>query len=219
MLRNAKSIGYSTAGSGLMVANIIKTLGLTEELKARTKFLDGFPAAEAVARGEVEIAMQQINVILPVEGAELAGPLPAELQQYNHFAVGRAGGLEGTRGGDRDGEVHGRAGERRRAAQGRARAAGALTNRSRTPMKALPRTIAGALLRPVGWGHVARRRDHDLHLDGLAVGRHRSGRRLREGERSQGRGRRRGSGRRCRRRSTATSPATSSRISPTRSTR
>ena len=88
MLRNAKSIGYSTAGSGLMVANIIKALGLTEELKARTKFLDGFPAAEAVARGEVEIAMQQINVILPVAGAELAGPLPAELQQYNNFAVG-----------------------------------------------------------------------------------------------------------------------------------
>ena len=57
MLRNAKSIGYSQAGSGLMVANIIKTLGLTEELKARTKFLDGFPAAEAVARGEVEIAL------------------------------------------------------------------------------------------------------------------------------------------------------------------
>jgi molybdate transport system substrate-binding protein len=88
MLRNAKSIGYSTVGSGLMAANIIKNLGLTEELKARTKFLDGFPAAEAVARGEVEIALQQINVILPVKGAELAGPLPAELQQYNHFAVG-----------------------------------------------------------------------------------------------------------------------------------
>lgn len=88
MLRNAKSIGYSTVGSGLMAANIIQKLGLTEELKARTKFLDGFPAAEAVARGEVEIALQQINVILPVKGAELAGPLPAELQQYNHFAVG-----------------------------------------------------------------------------------------------------------------------------------
>ena len=88
MLRNAKSIGYSTVGSGLMAANIIKNLGLTEELKARTKFLDGFPAAEAVARGEVEIALQQINVILPVAGAELAGPLPPELQQYNNFAVG-----------------------------------------------------------------------------------------------------------------------------------
>ena len=87
-MRNAKSIGYSTAGSGLMVAEIIKNLGLTEELKARTKFLDGFPAAEAVARGEVEIALQQINVILPVAGADLGGVLPAELQMYNDFAVG-----------------------------------------------------------------------------------------------------------------------------------
>jgi molybdate transport system substrate-binding protein len=87
-LRNARSIGYSTAGSGLMVANIIRDLGLTDELKARTKFLDGFPAAEAVARGEVEIALQQINVILPVAGAALGGVLPPELQQYNEFAAG-----------------------------------------------------------------------------------------------------------------------------------
>jgi molybdate transport system substrate-binding protein len=85
---DAKSIGYSTAGSGLMVANIMRDLGLTEPLKARTKFLDGFPAAEAVARGEVEIALQQINVILPVAGAELGGVLPPELQQYNQFAAG-----------------------------------------------------------------------------------------------------------------------------------
>jgi molybdate transport system substrate-binding protein len=87
-LLSAKSIGYSTAGSGLMVAKIIKDLGLTETLAARTKFLDGFPAAEAVARGEVEIALQQINVILPVAGAELGGVLPPELQQYNEFAAG-----------------------------------------------------------------------------------------------------------------------------------
>src|SRR3984893_7775111 len=75
---NAKSIGYSPAGSGLMVAKIMADLGLTEQLKARTKFLDGFPAAEAVARGEVEIALQQIKVILPVAGAELGGVPPAQ---------------------------------------------------------------------------------------------------------------------------------------------
>jgi molybdate transport system substrate-binding protein len=41
-----------------------------------------------VARGEVEIALQQINVILPVAGAELGGVLPPELQMYNEFAAG-----------------------------------------------------------------------------------------------------------------------------------
>ena len=36
-----------------------------------------------------EIAtLKSLDVILPVKGAELAGALPAELQQYNHFAVG-----------------------------------------------------------------------------------------------------------------------------------
>jgi molybdate transport system substrate-binding protein len=88
MLRTAKSIGYSSVGSGQMMHDIIKRLGLEEELKAKTKRLDGFPAAEAVARGEVEYAMQQINVILPVAGAELAGPLPPEVQEYNPFAAG-----------------------------------------------------------------------------------------------------------------------------------
>ena len=88
MLRNAKSIGYSSVGSGQMAHDTIKKLGLEDELKAKTKRLDGFPAAEAVARGEVEIALQQINVILPVAGAELAGPFPPELQQYNNFSVG-----------------------------------------------------------------------------------------------------------------------------------
>jgi molybdate transport system substrate-binding protein len=32
--------------------------------------------------------MQQINVILPVAGADYVGPLPAELQGYVNFAVG-----------------------------------------------------------------------------------------------------------------------------------
>jgi molybdate transport system substrate-binding protein len=88
MLRNAKSIGYSSVGSGEMMHNIIKRLGLEEELKAKTKRLDGFPAAEAAARGEVEFVMQQVNVIAPVKGAELVGPLPPELQEFNPFSAG-----------------------------------------------------------------------------------------------------------------------------------
>jgi len=41
-----------------------------------------------VPKGEAEIGMQQINVILPVAGADYVGPLPAELQGYVDFAVG-----------------------------------------------------------------------------------------------------------------------------------
>jgi ABC-type molybdate transport system substrate-binding protein len=45
------------------------------------------PVAEIVAKGEAEIGMQQINVILPVARADYVGPLPAELHGYVNFAV------------------------------------------------------------------------------------------------------------------------------------
>src|SRR5260370_6401970 len=77
---NAKSVGYSRGGSGLISANIMDKLGIADQLRARTKFIDGIPVAEVVAKGEVEIGLQQINVILPVKGADYIVPLPKELQ-------------------------------------------------------------------------------------------------------------------------------------------
>jgi molybdate transport system substrate-binding protein len=44
--------------------------------------------AELVARGEAELGMQQIIAILPVAGAALVGPLPAELQNVITYAAG-----------------------------------------------------------------------------------------------------------------------------------
>jgi molybdate transport system substrate-binding protein len=41
-----------------------------------------------VAKGEVEIGLQQINVIIPVEGADYIGPLPKELQDTVRFSGG-----------------------------------------------------------------------------------------------------------------------------------
>jgi len=65
----------------------MERLGITEQLKDKTKLVDGVPVAEVVAKGEAEIGIQQINVILPVAGADYVGPLPAELQSYVEFAV------------------------------------------------------------------------------------------------------------------------------------
>ena len=84
---NAKSIGYSRGGSGLISANVMQKLGIADQLKAKTKFIDGIPVAEIVAKGEVEIGLQQINVILPVKGADYIGPLPKELQETVKFSA------------------------------------------------------------------------------------------------------------------------------------
>jgi molybdate transport system substrate-binding protein len=83
---NAKSIGYSQGGSGTIAAHVMEKLGIADQLKARTKFINGAPVAEVVAKGDVEIGLQQINVIIPVEGADYIGPLPKELQQTVQFA-------------------------------------------------------------------------------------------------------------------------------------
>jgi len=83
---NAKSIGYSRGGSGNIAAKVMEKLGIADQLKARTQFIDGRPVAEVVAKGEVELGLQQINVIIPVEGADYIGPLPKELQETVRFA-------------------------------------------------------------------------------------------------------------------------------------
>jgi len=84
----AKSIGYSRGGSGLISAQVMEKLGIADQLKAKTKFIDGIPVAEVVAKGEVEIGLQQINVILPVKGADYIGALPKELQETVKFSAG-----------------------------------------------------------------------------------------------------------------------------------
>jgi molybdate transport system substrate-binding protein len=84
---NAKSIGYSQGGSGIISARVMEKLGIADQLKAKTKFIDGIPVAEVVAKGEVEIGLQQINVIIPVTGADYIGPLPKELQETVKFAA------------------------------------------------------------------------------------------------------------------------------------
>jgi molybdate transport system substrate-binding protein len=82
---NAKSIGYSRGGSGGIAARVMEKLGIADALKARTQFIDGRPVAEDVAKGLVEVGLQQINVILPVEGIDYVGPLPPELQHTVKF--------------------------------------------------------------------------------------------------------------------------------------
>ena len=48
------------------------------------------PAAKAVANGEAELGITAISEILPYAGAEVAGPLPAEIQFYSVSTAGVA---------------------------------------------------------------------------------------------------------------------------------
>jgi len=83
-LLNAKSISY-TGGSaaGTYIAGMLERLGIAAEMKPKTRILGGGGQnPKAVAAGEVELGLSIISDIVPVQGAELLGPLPNELQTY-----------------------------------------------------------------------------------------------------------------------------------------
>ncbi len=86
-LLNAKSVGFTAGGaSGVYLTALFEKLGIADEMKPKLKLLKG-PAGEAAASGDVEIGVTQISEILPYTGAELVGPLPAEIQSYTYFSA------------------------------------------------------------------------------------------------------------------------------------
>ncbi len=78
---------------------VCERLGIAGEVKAKGKTLPGGSLGEFVAKGDAELAIQQISELLPVEGIELVGPFPAELALITPYtaAVG-ASSKEGAAG-------------------------------------------------------------------------------------------------------------------------
>src|SRR5262249_15223600 len=88
-LLNAKSVAYadpaSGATSGQYLAYALANLGIAAELnRKRGMVAEGAPqgrlVGETVARDEAELGIQPIPELMEVQGIEVAGPLPAELQ-------------------------------------------------------------------------------------------------------------------------------------------
>jgi len=59
-------------------------------VKAKAKLGDGGPVAEFVARGEAELAIQQLCEHMLVPGVDIVGPLPDELNKVTTFTAGVA---------------------------------------------------------------------------------------------------------------------------------
>jgi molybdate transport system substrate-binding protein len=88
-LLSAKSLIRSTEGtSGIYFEKLLERLGIADEMRSKIKLGPSGRLAEFVARGEVEMAVQQVSELLPVQGSQFVGPFPPELQLYTIFSAG-----------------------------------------------------------------------------------------------------------------------------------
>ncbi|MEO6407772.1 MAG: substrate-binding domain-containing protein [Burkholderiaceae bacterium] len=89
-LLDAKSVAYidpaAGGSSGIYLTKLFETMGITAQIKPKAVLVPGGLVATRVVNGEAELAIHQISEILPVQGAVLVGPIPAEIQNYTVYA-------------------------------------------------------------------------------------------------------------------------------------
>lgn len=90
-LLSAKSVAYSDpaggGASGAYFAKLLERLGIAQQVNAKAKLGRGVPNAEAVMRGESDIAIQQIPELMVVAEVDIIGPFPGELAYVTAFSA------------------------------------------------------------------------------------------------------------------------------------
>jgi molybdate transport system substrate-binding protein len=89
----AKAIVYADpargGAAGIHVAKVIEQLGLTEQLRPKIRLAAGGDITEVtLSLGPTALGITQISEIADKPQAQLAGPLPEELQNYTVFVAG-----------------------------------------------------------------------------------------------------------------------------------
>ena len=89
-LLNARAVAYidpaAGGSSGIYLSGLFEKMGIADRIKPKAVLVPGGLVAQRLLTGEVDIAIHQISEILAVPGAQLVGPIPAEIQNYTVYA-------------------------------------------------------------------------------------------------------------------------------------
>jgi molybdate transport system substrate-binding protein len=95
----AGKISYSTGPSGDHLKRLFARWNIAEAIADRTvEAKPGVPVGQLVARGDADLGFQQLSEFLDVDGIDIVGPLPADIQTITVFTAG-----VGTRSAHPDG--------------------------------------------------------------------------------------------------------------------
>lgn len=83
----AKSVVYSTGPSGIYLKDLFERWGIASQIEGKLVVVKGEPAGAVCARGEAELAFQQVCELLPVPGIDLVGPLSSDIQKITTFSA------------------------------------------------------------------------------------------------------------------------------------
>lgn len=88
-LLQAASIGYSEGASGTYIAqSLFKQLGIETQVASKLHLVKGKElVGEVLARGEVQLGLQQSSELRVVPGVDYVGPLPDSLQKISVMAA------------------------------------------------------------------------------------------------------------------------------------